>query len=227
MPSKEKTYLLRHTPEGLTLVRDRDSDQLALEDDTDSTPAMSHLQEPRWDHWYQRKLARPWQATLLGMNIEPIKKARQILRTQDSERYRIFMDRLDILQTLMGVEIALHENHVREGEGANEKYIELAEYCHYAESLGWTSMATMRSGLRLDERPPVLKSNAKLENSIVRVLDVVFRCVVPQYMDAKGKRSAIAVNNWLKESDETLEIGESTLRSWFNRMMEQEAEKKA
>jgi hypothetical protein len=227
MPSKEKTYLLRHTPEGLTLVRDRDSDNLTLEDNADTTPALTELQEPRWDHWYQRKLARPWQATLLGMNIEPIKKARQILKTQDSERYRIFMDRLDILQTLMGVEIALYENHVREGEGANEKYIELAEYCHYAESLGWTDMATMRSGLRLDERPPVLKSNAKLENSIVRVLDVVFRCVVPRYMDAKGKRSAIAVNNWLKDSDETLEIGESTLRSWFNRMIEQEAEKKA
>lgn len=226
MTNGEKTYILKHTSDGLALVRSRDSDHLVIEEGADAIPALSELQEPRWTHWYQRKLARPWQATLLGMNIEPIKKARQILRTQDETRYRIFQDRLDILQTLMGIEIGLYENHVREGDGANEKYIELAEYCRYAESLGWTDMDGMRNGLRLNDKPPELKSNARQENNIVPVLDVIFQLVIPQYRDAKGNRSATAVDKWLKSNEVTLEIPESTLRSWFDRMIEIEDAKK-
>lgn len=226
MASKEKTYILKHTAEGLRLLRDRDSDQGVKADEPDDLPTLDALVEPRWNHWYQRKLARPWQATLLGMNIEPISSARRILKIHDPDRYQTYRDRLDILQTLVGIEIGLYEDHVREGEGANEKYIELAEYCRYAENLEWPGIGVMRVGLKLDEKPPVLKTNAKQENNIVRVLDVVFRCVVPQYMNAKGNRSASAVNQWLKDNDETLEIGESTLRSWFDRMIELEVEKK-
>lgn len=227
MANGEKTYILKHTPDGLALVRSRDSDHLVIEEGADAIPALSELQEPRWTHWYQRKLARPWQATLLGMNIEPIKKARQILRTHDEKRYRTYQDRLDILQTLMGIEIGLYENHVREGDGANEKYIELAEYCRYAESLGWSDMGVMRKGLRLEEAPPVLKQAKRQENNVLRVLDSVFLSAVSDYKN-NNKRSPAAVLNWMSNQGGVLGVSEPTLRNWFDKMEDldiEEAEK--
>jgi hypothetical protein len=224
MANGEKTYTLRHTPDGLTLVRNREGDHLAVEEEGDAIPALSELQAPRWTHWYQRKLARPWQATLLSMNIEPMKKARQVLRTQDDERYRVFQDRLDILQTLMGIEIGLYENHVREGDGANEKYIELAEYCRYAESLGWADMVAMRKGLRLDDAPPVLKQPKRKENNLLRVLDSFFLCAVPDYLNNKRQRSPAAVQTWFRKQAEVPDVSESTLRDWLKQMEELETE---
>ena len=218
MPNKEKTYVLKHTAEGLTLVRDRDSDQFTLEDGPGNIPTLSDLQEPRWDHWYQRKLARPWQATLLGMNIEPIKNARLILRTHDDERFKIFRDRLDILQTLLGVEVALYENHVREGDGVNEKYVELAQYYQFAKGLGWSDMIAMRSGLRLDVEPPKLSLTARHENNLLEVLDAVFRCAVKGYSGGKSVRSAAAVIKWLSENGEESIVKEPTLRNWLKQM---------
>lgn len=224
MANGEKTFILKHTADTLTLVRSRDSDHLVLEEGADEVPALSELQEPRWTHWYQRKLARPWQATLLGMNIEPIKKARQILRTQDETRYRIFQDRLDILQTLIGYEIGFHENHVREGDGANEKYIELAEYCRYAESLGWADMSEMHKGLCLDDAPPVLKIFKPKEGNLLRVLDSLFLCVVPDYQNNKRKRSPAAVLKWISLQGAVAEVSDSTLRNWFKQLEDLDAD---
>ena len=184
------------------------------------------LAEPRWNHWYQRKLARPWQATLLGMNIEPISNARRILKAHAPDTYRTFRDRLDILQTLMGLEIGLYENHVREGEGANEKYIELAEYCRYAESLGWPGMDAMHKGLRLDVEPPTLNLTARHQNNVLGVLDAVLRCAVKGYGDGKSGRSPAAVLKWLKENGEESLVKEPTLRNWFTQMSDLEERKR-
>ena len=109
MTSSERTYILKHTADGLRLLRDRESDQGVNEGESEDLPSLDTLVEPRWNHWYQRKLARPWQATLLGMNIEPISNARRILKAHAPDTYRTFRDRLDILQTLMGLEIGLYE----------------------------------------------------------------------------------------------------------------------
>ncbi|TAG47935.1 MAG: hypothetical protein EAZ30_08115 [Betaproteobacteria bacterium] len=226
MPSKEKTYLLRHTPEGLTLVRNRDSDHLTLEDDADTIPALTELQEPRWDHWYQRKLARPWQATLLGMNIEPIKKARQILRTQDSERYQAFQDRLDILQTLMGLEVSFYEDHVREGDGVNEKYIELAEYYRFAERLKWAGVDGLRIGLRLDHAPPVLNSNPRQTNNLLGFLDLVLANTIGDYLNERKERSPAAVLRWLNAKGEISLVSDRTLSNWFSQMSDLESKGK-
>lgn len=42
------------------------------------------------------------------------------------------------------------EDHLREGEGAGNKYLELAEYCEYAIKLKWEGLDPMRSGLKID-----------------------------------------------------------------------------
>lgn len=218
MTGKEKIYILKHTPEGFTLTPERDSDQVIAEDGISDPQCLNALTKPRWEHWNQRKLARPYQATLLGMNIEPTPKARNILKAHDKHRYEIFKDRLDILQTLMGVEVGVYVNHYREGDGVNEKYIELAEYCEYAESLSWSGMQEMRTGLRLDINPPVLKMAKRQEDNVLRFLDSVLRCAVPNYFNNKHTRSSAAVLNWLKEQHEVPTISEPTLRNWLEQI---------
>lgn len=59
-------------PTDWKLFRDREADQPDIEFGAEAPPDKDILVPPRWDHWYQRKLARPWQATLLGMNFEPV-----------------------------------------------------------------------------------------------------------------------------------------------------------
>ncbi len=218
MAGKEKIYILKHTPEGFTLTPERDSDRVIAEDGGGDSQGLNALTTPRWEHWYQRKLARPYQATLLGMNIEPTPKARNILKAHDKHRYETFKDRMDILQTLMGVEIGVYVNHYREGDGVNEKYIELAEYCEYAESLSWSGMQEMRAGLRLDIAPPVLKMAKRQEDNVLRLLDTVFRCAVPGYLNKSRTRSSAAVMKWLKEQGEVPTISDPALRNWLEQM---------
>ena len=225
MSKPEKIFVLKHTADGLQILRSYEASQDIETADTADLPGVETLTSPRWHHWYQRKLARPWQATLLGMNIEPIPKARRILKTHDEARFNTFRDRLDILQTLMGIEVSLYEDHVREGNGANEKYIELAEYCRYSESLGWAGLNSMHIGLRLENEPPVLKTSKRQENNLLRVLDGVFFCAVPGYKNNKQERSAAAVLNWIgKQGDAVSVVSEPTLRNWFNQMVDLEEE---
>lgn len=222
MASKEETYILKHSPEGLKLFRDREANQPDIEFGAEAPPDKSILVPPRWNHWYQRKLARPWQATLLGMNLEPLSESRRALKAHEPERYQIFRDRLDIVQTLVGYEIGFFEDHVREGDGANGKYIELAEYVRYAESLGWDGLGPMRTGLQLDNKPPVLRESQRHTDNLLRVLDLTFQNVVPNYFNDKGERSATAVLKWFEEYETKLPIREGALRNWFSRLIDLE-----
>ena len=216
MPNDQKTYLLRQTPEGVELQEFEESDTAAESVRTESLD-LSAICEPRWSHWYQRKLARPWQATLLGMNIEPIPEARKLLRKFDTCRYQTFKDRLDILQTLIGYEIRYWSDHVRESDGPNGKYIELSDYCKYAESLEWVGLESMRKGLKLDTNPPVM-SQQQTEN-VLAVLDEVLLCAVPDYYNKTNKkRSPAAVLKWLAKKNDKSPVSESTLRNWFVEM---------
>ncbi len=219
MAQNEKTYILQHSLDGFKLLLDGDSTQLRAEvGEAASPPDPSAIKLPRWDHWYQRKLARPWQATLLGMNIEPTMDARRALQAHDAERYRLYEDRLDITKTLIGYEIHFLEDHLREGEGAGRKYLELAEYCEYATKLKWIGLEPMRSGLKLDEAPPTLNMSARKVNNYLAMLDTLFQNSVGDYFNAKGERSPTAVLKWFKENEADCPIGESALRSWLNEM---------
>lgn len=216
MAFKEKTYILKHSPDGLKLFRDREADQPDIEFGAEAPPDKDILVPPRWDHWYQRKLARPWQATLLGMNFEPVPESRRALKAHEPEKYQIFRDRLDIVQTLLGYEIGFFEDHVREGDGANGKYIELAEYTRYAESLGWDGLGPMRTGLQLDKKPPILRESQRQTDNLLRVLDLTFLNSVPNYFNDKGERSSTAVMKWFADRDTKLPIGDGALRNWFS-----------
>jgi hypothetical protein len=218
MAGKEKIYILKHTPEGFTLTPEREPDRVIADEGANDLLDMNTLTPPRWGHWYQRKLARPWQATLLGMNIEPLPKTWRILRAHDPARYQTYLDRKDILEALVGYEIAYFEDHVREAAGANGKYIELAEYCRYAESLGWSDMEAMHNGLRLDVDPPSLNLTTRHQNNVMAVLDAVLLSAVKDYKDGKSGRSPAAVLNWLKKNGEESIVAEPTLRNWFKQM---------
>lgn len=218
MPNKEKIYILKHTPDGFQLSLERDSEDFIFEERKSSPPGLDALKMPRWDHWYQRKLARPWQATLLGMNIEPHPSVRSFLKQHAPDRYQIYKDRMDILTTLMGYEIGVVEDHLKSGEKANENYIELSEYCIYAEKLNWVDMHEMRNGLKLDTAPPVLEPNAKFEKNVLYVLDVILENSVGEYRNSKGERSPQAVIDWVKKKDASIPIGASTLALWFKKM---------
>lgn len=215
----EKTYTLKHTPSGFKLTLNRDENVVLLEEGlSESSLGLDALTAPRWSHWYQRKLARPWQATLLGMNIEPISSARNILRKHDKKRYQIFKDRLDILTTLIGYEINYFPDHLRAGAGAGENYIELSEYCIFAENLKWDEMHFMRFGLELDVNMPNRPLHTKMEENILSLLDTVLNYSVKEYKNSIGKRSPAKVINWLRTKDRDIDIKESTLRNWFGRM---------
>jgi hypothetical protein len=227
MAQNEKTYILKHSPDGFKLLPDRDSTQaLAEVGEGASPPDPSSIKMPRWEHWYQRKLARPWQATLLGMNIEPTMDARRALQVHDPERYRLYEDRLDITKTLIGYEIPFLEDHLREGEGAGRKYLELAEYCEYAIKLNWVGLEPMRSGLKLDEAPPTLNMSQRKVNNYLTMLDTIFQNWVGDYFNAKGDRSPAAVLKWFAEKEADCPIEEPTLRAWLNEMTGLEKKRK-
>ncbi|MDP2035147.1 MAG: hypothetical protein Q8K29_17205 [Polaromonas sp.] len=186
----------------------------------------SDITKPRWSHWYQRKLARPWQATLLGMNIEPTKSARSALQSLDPDRYRVYEDRMDIVNTLIGYEIPYLKDHLREGEGASRKYLELVAYCEYATKLGWPGLENMRSGLKIDDAPPTLNISQRKVNNYLLMLDTIFQNWVGDYFNAKGKRSPTAVMKWLSEKEADCPIEEPTLRAWLNEMSGLEKKRK-
>lgn len=201
----------------------RNTNKSAVGTEAEAPPDINFLLLPRWNHWYQRKLARPWQATLLGMNIEPVRKARKALKEHHPEKYKIFIDRLDIVKTLVGYEISIFDDHVREGDGADGKYIELAEYCQYAESLCWNGMEHMRAGLMLDKKPPILKSSSRQQDNLLRVLDLAFKNIIPEYFNAKGERSSTSVTKWFAAEETDLPVSEGTLRSWFTQLIDIES----
>ncbi|MDP1548362.1 MAG: hypothetical protein Q8L87_20295 [Anaerolineales bacterium] len=182
----------------------------------------SDITTPRWSHWYQRKLARPWQATLLGMNIEPSKSARSALQSLDPDRFRVYEDRMDIVSTLIGYEIHYLKDHLREGEGATRKYLELVEYCEYATKLGWHGLEEMRSGLKIDDAPPVLNPSQRKVNNQLKMLDIVFQNCVGDYLNPKNERSAAAVLRWFKEKEAECPIDEGALSMWLNQMIDLE-----
>lgn len=221
------TLSLQHSPDGSELTAGLDSTQSPTGvGEGASPPDLSSIKSPRWDHWYQRKLARPWQATLLGMDIEPTMKARHALQAYDPERYQLYSDRLDITKTLIGYEIPFLEDHLREGEGAGRNYLELAEYCEYATKLNWSGLEPMRLGLKLDDAPPTLNLSQRQVNNYLSMLDTIFQNWVGDYFNARGDRSPAAVFKWFAEKEADCSIEEPTLRNWLNEMTGLEKKRK-
>ena len=106
------------------------------------------------------------------------------------------------------------DDHVREGDGADGKYVELVEYCRYAESIGWEGLDSMREGLMLDQKPPVLQITQRQTNNVLRVLDLTFRNCVPNYFDGKGQRSATAVLKWFESQETEVGVSDKTISNW-------------
>ena len=121
----EKIFTLKLTADGLEIS----SPNSASKKHEPKVCKELDIQQPRWNHWYQRKLARVWHATLLGMNVEPSVEARTALKMLHPDQYQVYLDRLDIAKTLMGYDLPYYEDHVREGNAVSEKYVALVDYC--------------------------------------------------------------------------------------------------
>ena len=210
--NKGTTYILEFTEQGLAVTRP--GKQAVIEEKEE--PVASDVQVPRWDHWKQRKLARVWQATLLGMNIEPTLKARRALRKFEPARYAIYQDRLDILKTLIGVEIEFYEDHLREGDLIGEKYISLAEYYDFAKKNNWQGLDEMRQGLTMDKDPPVLRKNK--ENNYLELLHGIFLAHVPNYGSKTASETATAIMRWLDENNVHCPVSHQRLCDWVREM---------
>lgn len=174
------------------------------------------IKAPRWDHWRQRKLARPWQATLLGMGIEPSLEAKKILSKDYEKKYEVYKDRMDILKTLIGYEIEYFDSHVREGIGAKGRYISLLDYYNYFNKTGW-DLNEMFIGLRIEENPPIINQSSRKHNNIIMFLDDIFCCLVDDYCESNEKKFS-SVKKWLHEIQADVPVSDGTLRNWINEM---------
>ena len=95
---EEKIFTLKLTADGLEVS----TPNPAPKKPEPKVCAESDIKSPRWNHWYQRKLARVLNATLLGMNVELAGEARTALKMFYSERYQVYLDRRGVAKTLMG-----------------------------------------------------------------------------------------------------------------------------
>ena len=180
-------------------------------------PKADDVHLPRWSHWNQRKLARVWQATLLGMNIEPTVKARTALKQFHPDKYQTYRDRNDIAKTLIGWELEFYEDHLREGESAGEKYVSLTEYYYFAQDKGWGGLQPMHAGLTIENSPPTIKKNK--ENNYLFLLHEIFSAQIEGFGKGKHRSEDVkAVMHWLKEIKATSPISDQRMDDWIRDM---------
>lgn len=218
MASGETTYILKHTAQGFKLQLDKDSAQPIAEVRSDSAPLISELALARWDHWRQRKLARLWQATLLGMGYEPTQDAWRSFAVHDKAKFQRYRDRLDIAKTLIGYELDFFVDHLRESDGVGGKYVELTDYYAFAARLGWAELTSMHDGLRIETNPPTLELAPKQKNALLVLLGEVILLAHPQAASGDPAKRARATIGWLASSGSRVPVQERTLKQYFAEM---------
>lgn len=188
-------------------------------EEPEAEPKKWDIQEPRWEHWYQRKLARVWMATLLSMNIEPTVSARRALALHDKERYAEYLARVDIAKALAGHDLPIYEDHLREGDSAGNKYVSLADYYHFANALNWSGLEQMYEKLHIATKPPEVEdsSNRKL-NGIYVLLHEVLLAAVDGFDVNDPKESGKLVEAWLKERGARQPVQRRSIETWMKEM---------
>ena len=212
---EEKIFTLKLTADGLEVA----PQNFALKKLNTREPEESDINAPRWGHWYQRKLARVWHATLLGMNIEPSVQSRTALKMLHPERFKIYADRLDIAKTLLGYDLPYYEDHLSEGKISGEKYVALADYYQFASDLEWTGLNAMREGLRIDTNPSLpqeMRQNQK--NNLLVLLNEAFFVQVPDYAVKKPSETATAILKWMSENKLRSPIQHRSLKEYIIEM---------
>lgn len=180
-------------------------------------PSEADVAVPRWSHWYQRKLARVWYATLLGMNIEPTVRARNALKVFDPDRFQIYEDRLDVAKALVGHDLPYYEDHLREGNVVGEKYVALADYFEFANNLGWSGLEPMRDGLQIDtnpSKPQEMRQNQK--NNLLVLLHELLLMNASNFDVKKPNETAGAVIKWFAENKLRMPVESRTLQSFIS-----------
>lgn len=211
---EEKIFTLKLTADGLEVS----TPNPAPKKPEPKVCAESDIKAPRWNHWYQRKLARVWNATLLGMNVEPSGEARTALKMLHPERYQVYLDRLDVAKTLMGYDLSYYEDHVREGNSVGEKYVALVDYYEFTSKLGWadSDLDAMREGLQIDtkpSKPQEMRQNQK--NNLLVLLNEAFLVQVPDYDVKKPGETATAILKWMSDNDMRSPIQHRTLKEYI------------
>ncbi len=214
---EEKIFTLKLTADGLE-VSSPNSEPKKPEP---KVCGESDIHEPRWNHWYQRKLARVWHATLLGMNVEPSGAARTALKVLHPDQYQDYLDRLDIAKTLMGYDLPYYEDHVREGDAVSEKYVALVDYYEFASKLGWTGLNTMRDGLKIEtspSKPQEFRQNQK--NNLWVLLNEAWVNQVPGFDVKEPGKAATAILDWAKTNGMRNVVEHRTLKGYVEELAE-------
>jgi hypothetical protein len=193
----EQLFTVKFTETGLEIFKADSNSKRA----TEQEPVEADIKPPRWAIWYEKRLARVWYATLLGMNIEPTSLARSALKKFQPERYQTYLDRLDVAKTLLGYDLPFYEDHMREGNAVGEKYVALADYYEFAQKNGWKELDPMREGLKIDTKPqrPELRQN--LKNNLLILLNEALSTQVPGYNVDEPNKCAAAIKEWLKTNE--------------------------
>lgn len=209
---EEKVFTLKPTADGLEVT----SQNPRLMKPVPKGPEESDIDEPRWSHWYQRKMGRVWHVTLLGMNIEPTAQSRSALKAQHPKRFKIFEDRMDIARTLLGYDLPYFQDHLREGDKAGDKYIALADYYQFAFNLGWAGLDSMREGLQIDSKPSMPQEiRQKQKNNLLVLLNEAFLVQVPGYDVKKPGETATAILKWMSGNGLRSPVQQRTLKEYI------------
>lgn len=176
----------------------------------------SDIFAPKWGHWRQRKLTRLWYATLLSMNVEPSIKARSALKSLHPERYQIYKDRLAIGKARLGHDLPHYEDHLNEGDGVGEKYVDLIDYLEFSNDLGWSGLEPMREGLGIESnpsKPQELRQN--LKNNLLVLLNEALMMQVPGYDIKKPAESSVAVHKWFFDNSLRMPVEKRSLSGYL------------
>ena len=82
--SDQKLFTLKLTSDGLEVIKPNQNTKKT----EPKEPEESDIKPARWSHWRQRKLARIWQATMLGFNIEPSVHGRAAMKAFRTDQHQ-------------------------------------------------------------------------------------------------------------------------------------------
>lgn len=181
-------------------------------------PTEADIEVPRWGHWRQRRLGRIWGAVMLTLGFEPTGKCREALKKFRSDVYRDYRDRLDIAKTLAGWDFEIYEDHLREGESAGDKYVDLSEFYDFAKNAGWSGLTAMKEGLKIGEKNTQPFRQNQKNNYLVLMNEVL--TLLPGYDATNPRANTDVVNEWLGNKGMRRPVDRRSLDNYMIEMAE-------
>ena len=159
-----------------------------------------------------------WQAVLLSMNIEPIKRCRMALRQTDPKRYQLYLDRCAIAVARLGADLKVLKGHLAEGPRPTERCVSLPEFLRFAKELEWQDLDGMKVHVA-EAFPPEL--SPRQSNNVLQLLNSIFQVHVPGYDLSHPSSSAASVEKWLTDTEMECPVSGRSLETWIKKLLDQ------